>query len=86
MKNLLSSVREFYSSRNYFIMIIIACIIIIGPANILKVSAQPEVMAWGNITGIRVEGQLMELESSLRIVLAGAGLKCHGVSGTRKKT
>jgi hypothetical protein len=30
--------------------------------------AQPEVMAWGNITGIRVEGQLMEFESSLRVV------------------
>ena len=33
--------------------------------------AQPEVMAWGNITGIRVEGQLMEFESSLRIVEKG---------------
>ena len=32
------------------------------------VFAQPEVMAWGNITGIRVEGQLMQFESSLRIV------------------
>jgi hypothetical protein len=29
---------------------------------------QPEMMAWGNITGIRVEGQLMEFESSLRVV------------------
>jgi len=33
--------------------------------------AQPEVMAWGNITGIRVEGQLMEFESSLRVVEKG---------------
>jgi hypothetical protein len=33
--------------------------------------AQPEVMAWGNITGIRTEGQLMEFESSLRIVEKG---------------
>jgi hypothetical protein len=33
--------------------------------------AQPEVMAWGNITGIRAEGQLMEFESSLRIVEKG---------------
>ena len=32
------------------------------------VIAQPEVMAWGNMTGIRVEGQLMEFESSLRVV------------------
>ena len=30
--------------------------------------AQTEVMAWGNITGIRVEGQLMEFESSIRVV------------------
>ena len=28
-------------------------------------------MAWGNITGIRVEGQLMEFESSLRVVEKG---------------
>jgi hypothetical protein len=30
--------------------------------------AQPEVEAWGNITGIRMDGQLMEFESSLRVV------------------
>ncbi|WP_321333798.1 hypothetical protein [uncultured Bacteroides sp.] len=30
--------------------------------------AQTEVMAWGNMTGIRVEGQLMNFESSFRIV------------------
>jgi hypothetical protein len=28
-------------------------------------------MAWGNLTGIRVEGQLMEFESSLRVVEKG---------------
>ena len=32
------------------------------------VIAQTEVMAWGNLTGIRVEGQLMEFETSLRVV------------------
>jgi hypothetical protein len=31
-------------------------------------SAQTEVMAWSNITGIRVDGQLMEFETSYRIV------------------
>jgi hypothetical protein len=31
-------------------------------------SAQTEVMAWGNMTGIRVEGQLIEFESSFRVV------------------
>jgi hypothetical protein len=30
-------------------------------------AAQTEVMAWGNMTGIRVEGQLMEFESSFRV-------------------
>ena len=30
--------------------------------------AQPEVEPWGNITGIRMDGQLMEFESSLRLV------------------
>jgi hypothetical protein len=28
-------------------------------------AAQPETMAWGNLTGIRVDGQLMELNSSM---------------------
>jgi hypothetical protein len=37
----------------------------------LTANSQPEVMAWGNITGIRVEGQLMEFESSLRLVQKG---------------
>jgi len=32
------------------------------------VLAQTEVQAWGNITGIRVEGQIFRLESSLRLV------------------
>lgn len=30
-------------------------------------SAQTEVMAWSNITGIRVDGELMDFESSLRV-------------------
>ncbi|KAA6341206.1 hypothetical protein EZS27_010985 [termite gut metagenome] len=36
-----------------------------------RLSAQIEVMAWGNMTGIRVEGQLMEFESDIRIVGKG---------------
>jgi hypothetical protein len=35
------------------------------------VEAQTEVMAWGNMTGIRVEGQLIEFESSFRVVETG---------------
>ena len=34
-------------------------------------AAQPEVMAWGNLTGIRVDGQLMDFETSLRVVDRG---------------
>lgn len=33
-----------------------------------NVLAQTEVMAWGNLTGIRVEGQLMEFETSLNVI------------------
>src|SRR5579871_392472 len=34
-------------------------------------SAQPEVMAWGNLTGIRVEGHLLELATSLCVAQPG---------------
>lgn len=34
----------------------------------LNVSAQTEVMAWGNITGIRIDGQLIDFESSIVVV------------------
>ncbi len=40
------------------------CLLLIFP----RLSAQTEVMAWGNISGIRLEGQLMEFESSLRVI------------------
>ena len=43
------------------------------------VSAQPEVMAWGNLTGIRVDGHLLELATSICVAqpeLAGVG--CTG--------
>ena len=38
---------------------------------ITPLSAQSEVMAWGNLTGIRVDGQLMDFESSMRVVEKG---------------
>lgn len=34
----------------------------------LQAIAQPELEPWGNLTGIRLDGQLMEFESSLRLV------------------
>ena len=48
---------------------------------ICSLSGQTEVMAWGNITGIRVEGQLMEFESSLRV----AGKNWTRISATGKE-
>ncbi len=44
-------------------------------------NAQTEVMAWGNITGIRIDGQLMEFESSLRV----AGREWTAVNATGKE-
>jgi len=34
----------------------------------VSAAAQTEVMAWGNLTGIRIEGQLIEFETSFRVV------------------
>jgi hypothetical protein len=36
-----------------------------------KTAGQTEVMAWGNITGIRIDGQLMEFETSVKAVSKG---------------
>jgi len=49
-------------------ILIITGFLIPGSLNNGKLVAQTEVMAWSNITGIRVDGQLMEFESSLRVV------------------
>ncbi len=35
---------------------------------IIPAKAQTEVMAWGNMTGIRIDGELIEFESSFRVV------------------
>jgi hypothetical protein len=41
--------------------------------------AQPEVMAWGNLTGIRVDGHLLELGTSMCVAEPGlAGVSCTG--------
>lgn len=47
-------------------IILIYLIFLFGPTN-----AQPEVKAWGNMTGIRIEGQLMKFGTSLRIIKSG---------------
>jgi hypothetical protein len=50
--------------RHHRIFLTIAILL----SGLARAFAQPEVEAWGNITGIRMEGQLMEFESSLRVV------------------
>jgi hypothetical protein len=45
---------------NRYFRILLPAILLAAPA-----FAQPEVMAWGNISGIRVDGHLMEVNSSL---------------------
>ena len=43
-----------------------------------SLSAQTEVMAWGNMSGIRVDGELMEFESSLRVGKPGGEMEISG--------
>ena len=41
--------------------------------------AQPEVMAWGNLTGLRVDGHLLELSTSMCVAQPElAGISCTG--------
>src|SRR5450432_2050686 len=43
------------------------------------VFAQPEVMAWGNLTGLRVDGHLLELSTSMCVAQPElAGVSCTG--------
>ena len=43
-------------------------IVILTTTFIIQASSQTEMQPWGNITGIRVGGQLMEFETSLQVV------------------
>lgn len=49
----------------FFEIIFLLVLMVCWPADS---KAQTEVMAWSNMTGIRVDGQLMEFESSFRVV------------------
>ncbi len=48
-----------------------------------NLSAQSEVMAWGNLIGIRVDGQLMEFETSLSLV--GEDWHSHTATGKERQ-
>lgn len=59
--------RSTQKTSQYHLLSLITCLFLLpGLANLSY--AQPEVTAWGNMTGIRIEGQLMEFETSLRLV------------------
>ena len=64
-------------------LILITSLLFVNSITILPLSAQTELMAWGNITGIRVDGQLMEFESSLRVV--GKGWLGFNTTGKEKQ-
>lgn len=53
---------------NRYSRIFLAAAILLSGAFAQNACAQTEVEPWGNITGIRIDGQLMEFESSLRLV------------------
>lgn len=61
---LLKTSIEFF--KYLIIVILVFCIMFLQIIN--KANAQAEVAPWGNITGIRISGQLMGFESSLCIV------------------
>ncbi len=63
--------------KTEFTLILIAAFLILSG----RVFSQPEVEGWGNLNGIRVEGQLMELNSSLIMV----GSDWSDVSRTAKE-
>lgn len=60
--NIFLSVTKSNTMKNIFISLSLSL------ATISMVSAQPEVYPWGNIKGLRVDGELMELNSSLGFV------------------
>ena len=56
---------------------IVSVILLLAVAG--AVSAQPEVMAWGNLTGLRVDGHLLELATSICVAQPEmAGVSCTG--------
>jgi len=53
--------------------------IILFAAFVAAAFAQPEVMAWGNLTGLRVDGHLLELATSMCVAQPElAGVSCTG--------
>ena len=68
------------SDRKFFAHILLA-VLIVFCAGTSSTFAQPEVAAWGNLTGIRIEGQLMKFTSSICLI----GPSMMDVTGTDKE-
>lgn len=47
-------------------------------SRLVKPSVHTEVMAWSNITGVRLEGELIDFESSLRVGTPGGEIESSG--------
>ncbi len=62
------------------LLLIASLLFVMAPA---ALRAQTEVMAWSNITGIRVDGQLMEFETSIRAV--GRGWTSENATGKERQ-
>ena len=69
------------SFHNLIVFLLLIVVLTVKPWQ--KAYGQPELMAWGNLTGIRVEGQLMKFESSIRIV--GKGWKSFSMTAMEKQ-
>ncbi len=54
-----------------FSLILMISLFLIFNGSIYKLFAQADVTAWGNLRGIRVDGELMKFETSLRVVKKG---------------
>lgn len=55
-------------------------------ASVSQVAAQVELAPWGNVIGIRTQGQLLEFETSLRVVTAnGRHMSATGKERQRPK-
>lgn len=54
-----------------FVFILASSLLLLGTSP--KSFSQPELQAWGNMTGIRIDGQLMKFETSIQVVKNGWG-------------
>jgi hypothetical protein len=54
--------------KTFACLLSISAIVGCAGSKMISIIDKPEVMAWGNLTGIRVDGQLMEFKTCLRVV------------------